>query len=136
MSDDAYDDMLTEMYNEVDAAIEASGQKRNHVIYSAYDVIDDLPVNNLHEIPYRGTFTVVAEHDDFWDGMGSGWVGDTESMSEPRGRNYESVVVTDPTWLALSVLANQAIIATNDLHHVYLECVVKKGNKLELSFGS
>ena len=90
----------------------------NVVIYSAYETDqNDLPIDNLDKIPHKGTFVVISTM--HW--------GD---------KNYESDPVTDPTWLELTVLANEAIHVTGDDHHVFFENVTKKGNILELSFGS
>jgi len=131
-------DAMDAMEERVDAAIRVSenndkdgfvnklkrGPIENHVIYSAceYDE-DDMPIDNLDEIPHKGTFTVVGQYDGFWERGG-------------KGCEYNSDPITDPTWLQLTVLANEAIHVTKDMHHVFFENVNKEGDILYLSFGS
>ena len=148
-----YDDILNAIYDKVDAAILASGQNNkdefvkrlktgveNLVIYSAYEVSENgvgLPIDNLDEIPFEGTFVVIADYDEFWDGR-SGFIGHSMNPYDEvqRGRAYKSDPITDPTWLQLTVLANESIITTNDTHHVYFEGVSKGKGILNMFFGS
>lgn len=151
MSDthDIYGERIAEMQDRIDIAIFEKhgkkgvfvhalkhGERVDAVIYSAYDndINDDLPIDNLDVVPFKGTYTVVGEYDEFWDGRGVGIIGDP--IEESRGREYRSEPITDPTWLQIAVLANESIHTTNDFHHVFLENVNRVGNCLYLSFGS
>ena len=129
--EEGYYDLVDQMESRITSAIRGGTDKDkfvkrlkcgllDHVVqYSAYETDDrnDMPINNLDEIPHKGTFVVVS----------------TMHWGE---NDYESLPVTDPTWLELAVLANESIHVTGDDHHVYFECVVRKDNTLELSFGS
>ncbi len=147
---DEYNRRLDAMNDKVDAAILASGEKTkeefvdrlkngvaNLVVYSAYPVIDDLPIDNLDDIAVEGTFVVIGTYDEFWDSR-TGFIGNSmNSHNKIKGGNaYKSDPITNPTWLQLSVLANESIIITNDLHHVFLEGVRERRGTLELLFGS
>lgn len=137
MRTDAYNDRLDTMQSKVDAAIRMPGRERKEkfvnalkqqtesvVIYSAYNTKeDDLPVDNLDDIAFTGTFIVVGDYDKFWD-------------HNNTGRAYESGPVTDPTWLELAVMANDCIHAVNDSHHIFFEGAEKDENTLRLYFGS
>lgn len=139
---DRIDIAISEFYNAKDTFVHAlkHGERIDAVIYSAYEVSPDsdegegLPIDNLNEVPFKGTFTVIGEYDEFWDGRGSGVLGDPGN--EPGGREYRSEPITDPTWLQLAVLANESIHTTNDYHHVFLENVNLVAGNLYLSFGS
>ena len=125
---DEYGDKLDAMQDRIDEAIKAAylGNKdkfvdalkhgvRCAVIYSAYSNDDnDLPTNNLDEVPYKGTFTVKGDYHEYWNPGG-------------QGGTYVSEPITDPTWLQLAVLANDSIHATQDFHHVFFESVEKDG---------
>lgn len=141
MSDDPYSDALGDIQDRVDAAIAENdvgktgfikklqrGERLDVVIYSAYenDVENDIPIDNLDEIPHRGTFVVVNDYDSFWDSTGG------------NGESYISEPVTDPTWLELAIHANESMHVTGDYHHCFLENVqvVDNGKALKLSFGS
>lgn len=149
--DDAYGAKLDEMQDAIDIAIANQsgtakekfvevlkrGERIDAVIYSAYENEEDepgLPINNLDEIPFKGTFTVIGEYDSFWDGRGTGFIGDP--IGKTCGTEFKSELITNPTWLQLAVLANESIFTTNDFHHVFLENVNMVGDSLYLSFGS
>jgi hypothetical protein len=140
MSDDPYGDALGDMQDRVDAAIAKHnagkagfvkklqrGERLDVLIYSAYnnDKDTDIPIDNLDEIPHRGTFVVVSEYESNWDYTGNGEL----YISEP---------ITDPTWLDIALFANESIHVTGDYHHVFLESVevVDNGKALKLWFGS
>ena len=142
---EAYDKIVESMNDRIDAAIKEShannkgkfvdllkGQELFCVIYSAGIEKDDLPVDNLDEVAFEGTFTVVGEYDEFWDGHG----GMLREATERCGQEYKSEPITNPTWLQLAVLANESIIVTNDRHHVFFEAAKKQQDRLYLSFGS
>ena len=105
------------------------GERLDVVIYSAYSEYDeetDTPIDNLDEVPFEGTFVVVADYWDFWDSTGG------------NGEIYISEPVTNPTWLELTLLANEAMHVTGDYHHCFFEGVnlMDDGKALKLSFGS
>lgn len=137
---DPYSDALENIQDRVDAAIAKRnagkagfvkklqrGEQLDVVIYSAYDndIENDIPIDNLDEIPFKGTFVVVADYDSFWDRTGTG----TAYISEP---------VTNPTMLELAVLANESIHVTGDFHHIFFEAaaMIDDGKAIRLSFGS
>jgi len=134
---DKVDDAITESFTEKGVFIHAlkHGERVDAVIYSAGDTDDrDMPIDNLNEVPHKGTFIVIGEYDEFWDGRGIGLIGDP--IEESRGCEYRSELITDPTWLQLAVLANESIFTTNDFHHAFFENVNLVGDRLYLSFGS
>jgi hypothetical protein len=136
---DAFTNALGEMGDMVDDAILNAyknkegftrtlrlGKVEPKVIYSAWDCDgDEVPPNNLNDIPFKGTFVVVADYESFWDVKGD-------------GEAYIAGPVTNPTWLELAILANEAIHVTGDEHHVFFEGVdlVDDGKALKLYFGS
>jgi hypothetical protein len=74
------------------------------VRFSAYKVDGhDLPIDNLNEIVFSGRCKFIQRKRPW------------------NIRSYESAILTNPTWLAVAVLANEAILITEDTHHVYLE---------------
>jgi hypothetical protein len=89
-------------------AIKANGQRKLHVIYSAYKSdADDEAIDNLHKIAVRGSCILVAGRDEFFGGRGS--------------KDYRSPVLDRPTWLTVAVHANNMITTVRDGHHVFLE---------------
>lgn len=136
---DAWEAGMDAITDRVDAAIEKSGEK-NVLVYSAYNEVDDVPVDNLDDVVFEGTFVVEVPHDDFWDGRGVGLIGvpvEEQGGGEPCGQDFVSDKVTNPTWLELAVIANKAILTTNDLHHVFLESAeIERPGVIRLWFGS
>ena len=136
----SWNDQYDAMQDKVDAAIKKfrNGEGKDKfvnslkrgpsdvvVIYSAYSHDkDDLPTDNLDEIAFEGTFTVVCEKSkyDLW--------------RDEYSQDYKSAPVTNPTWLDLAVLANESIHTTRDFHHVFFEGAEQKDDELYLSFGS
>jgi hypothetical protein len=98
------------------------------VNHSAFEMdADDLPIDNLDAVAFRGKIRLVAYRDEFFGGASS--------------RDWESPVLEDPTWLDLCVQANAMILATNDRHHRFLEGIDVIGRDgevtvAELSMGS
>jgi hypothetical protein len=91
----------------VATAIEESGQEQV-LIYSASDSDErDVPIDNLDQVAVEGKVVFKQEHDPYWG----------------EGKNYESPILENPTWLELTVHANRMMTTTNDLHHVFLEGV-------------
>ena len=86
---------------------EVLGSDELLVYYSAYATRNDLPVNNINRIAFKGKGILIAENDSFWG----------------EGESYESDVVENPTWLQIAVLANAMIKKTGDFHHSFLEGV-------------
>ena len=110
-----------EMERRVAAAVKATGRKQI-VSYSAYRydapagssndpmatlATSDVIVNNLDEVAFAGKIKFVAEPDDFYGGS--------------KSRRYESPVLDSPTWLDLTVLANDMIHRVRDTHHCFFE---------------
>ena len=120
---DLFTDALVEMGDIVDDAIASAykgkegfvrklklGNLESKVIYSAWDCDGDaVPPNNLNDVPFEGTFMVVADYDSYWDSTGG------------NGEAYINGPVTNPTWLELAILANEAIHTTGDTHHCFFE---------------
>jgi len=82
-----------------------------HVIYSA---LEDDYRNNLNEIAIEGRVQFKTPYSEFFGGK-----------SEEARTDYESEILENPTWLELSLLANDMINCTGDQHHVFLEDVHK-----------
>lgn len=141
----SYEERSAEISDMVDEAIRVPGRGRkekfvnslkqpveNVVIYSAYKTADDgsrpehdgLPINNLNDIAFTGTFTVVCEKSDY------------DLWRDEDSQDYKSSPITNPTWLELAVLANESILTTRDFHHVFFEGAEQKEDVLRLYFGS
>ena len=101
-----YDSVLVEMSEQIERALNG---KRRYVIYSAYETDDELniPINNLNDVAVEGKVIFAQSGDDFFG----------------NGKSYTSKVYENPTWLDVAVVANEAIEATGDDHHVFLEGV-------------
>ena len=94
--------------DQIRAKIAARLGERPVVIYSAYQSeSDDLPIDNLDQIAIHGNVQFHAEHDPCWG----------------EGKPYTSPAVNSPTWLDVSVLADEMIKTTGDYHHQFLESV-------------
>jgi hypothetical protein len=97
------------------------------VIYSAYEVdAEDVPVDNLDEVAYRGFIRFSDPGSDYWAWQSSPW---------------QSEVLEDPTWLDVCVVANDKIVRGGDRHHVFLEGIelgkiVKGVMQAKLQMGS
>ena len=90
--------------DEIDEEISKHVKGKPLVHYSAYKLDEyGLPINNLHEKAIDGKAVVRLRH--------SG-----------GGKDWESEVMHDPTWLDLTIVANQVIRLTRDYRHVYFEC--------------
>ena len=101
-----------EEWKEANEKIQSRVTHLKHVIYSAYE-LDAIgrPIDNLDQTAIDG-----AECHIFYD---LGWVQD-----ENGGMPFKGVVLNNPTWMELCVVANDAIEVTGDKHHVYFESVV------------
>lgn len=86
------------------------------VIYSAYETdADEIPIDNLDEVPICGAVRIRAKADPYWGGG--------------RGRDYESSILESPTWLDLCAYANDQIRVTRDRTHRYLELIEVVGRE-------
>ncbi len=91
----------------VEVALAKKNQKPS-VIYSAYKSDKDgIPLDNLDEIAVMGKVIIVENADDFFG----------------NGNGYQSTVINNPTWLDLTLLANEMILIVGDFHHIYFEDV-------------
>lgn len=76
------------------------------MIYSAYDLKDGLPQDNLDTVFAHGSYWVKVEGCDYFG----------------NGESYQSeATVTDPTMLDLAIHANASIPVTGDRHHCFFE---------------
>ena len=101
-----YQEASDPMHKKVQKAVEENGQDF-WVYYSAYEDKDGIPIDNLNEIPVPGKVMFVEQGDTFYG----------------SGKSYRSKILDSPTWLEICVVANEMIIATKDMHHIYLEAV-------------
>jgi hypothetical protein len=101
-SDKAYASACDAIQNRVERSI---GPKCV-VYFSAYTLdADQVPVDNLDEVPVTGKLLVRG----------------SRLRGGQRGKDYESCVLENPSWLDLCGIANDQIIATRDREHRYLE---------------
>jgi len=92
----AYLDAYDKIQDTVEKAIKESGQ--NVLIrYSAYEDVNDIPINSLNEIPVKGK---VIFHDE--------------------EEQFKSKVYDSPTWLEVAVIANEMVSITNN-YRTFLE---------------
>lgn len=76
------------------------------MIYSAYDLKDDIPQDNLDTVFAHGSYWVTVEGCDYFG----------------NGESYKSeATVTDPTMLDLAIHANASMPVTGDRHHIFFE---------------
>jgi len=97
--------------DQVDAACKrrSGPDSETHVVFSAYQ--GEYPeTEQLGKVPIKGRVRFVRAYD--------GW---------GNGRDYRSRVYKNPTWLQITTLANDMIVASGDLHHVFLEGVTVVG---------
>jgi len=84
-------------------AAEVCSQVKNECLvrYSAYDVDKlELPINNLKETALKGKVIVFQKRGLFWT----------------RGKGFTSNVMENPTWLDLTLVANDIIHLSGDNH--------------------
>ena len=72
-----------------------------------YVVISTSEAISLDKVAIKGAITFTKKADSFWGGSCSS--------------DYDSGKVVDPTWLEVAFMANDMIIETNDMHHIFLE---------------
>lgn len=117
--DEAFDRVSDQVHKRIK---EQLGNKKMYLVYSAYDFDENGdPVDNLDKVALEGTVR-------FYN----------RPSGDPRGKNYFSEPVTDPTWLQVAVLANEMIKTTRFFSHKFLEGVRKgtHGNLAYFSMGS
>lgn len=103
-----YNAAMEPIQTKVCEAVKANGQDC-YVYYSAYKSNkDDCPIDNLDEIAVSGKVKFVEQGDDFYG----------------NGKGYTSKILVNPTWLDICVVANEMILKTKDMHHIYLEGVI------------
>ncbi len=106
----------------IQAKVAAAISGEQFVTYSAFRTTKGgLPIDNLDKIAVRGKVVFVARNDPFWG----------------EGANYESDVVSSPTWLDVVILANDMIATTGDRQHSFLEgleIVLRRDNVKYLNF--
>ena len=94
----AYLERYNEIQDMVDKAIKDDGREI-WLKYSAYEWSDDdMPINNLKEIPIKGKVVLLSEEGDF-----------------------RSEVLESPTWLEIAVVTNKMCIETECKYNVFLE---------------
>lgn len=113
MSEVLFSKKLDEMDAQITAAVKEKGKfKTVRVYYGAYPTTPKgSPKNNLSKTAVKGKCRFVQERDEFYGGK--------------KSKNYTSPVVENPTWLDLTVLANDMIATTKDSHHCFLEGLEK-----------
>jgi hypothetical protein len=95
-----------ESYKAIQARVHGAIPAPCHMIYSAYEQTSEgVPIDNLDRLAMEGKVCFVDDNGE-----------------EP----YRSSVVENPTWLTVARLANEMILATGDLHHVFLESINQK----------
>jgi len=108
---------FNECADEMNTTIEEAIGGKALVYYSAYKTskTTGLQLNNLSQQAISGKVILRQQFEDFWGG---------------EGKDYQSHVVTDPTWLDIAVLADVMIHTTNDRHHIFLEGVAPTNEKI------
>jgi len=101
-----YSERINAMHDKIR---EVLGTDELVVYYSAYNTRNDLPVNNLNRVVFKGKGVLVGKNDSFWG----------------EGSDYESDVIENPTWLQIAVLTNAMIKKTGDYHHSFLEGITR-----------
>lgn len=90
-----------------------------------------VPVNNLDQIAYHGTYRFGQKYDPDWDVT----TDNGKDKNGIPGKDYMSEPITDPTWLEVMVMANTAILITHDQCHVsFSDAVEDKYDKNILWF--
>lgn len=107
ISSEEHFEMWSQRVNDIqeqvdDAIFKRYDGRKSIVSYSMYEDDDTgLPIDNLSKIPFKGEYQI------YYDG---GW-----------GDVYNGPVLKDPTHLDLAVEADNAIRASGDEHHIFLE---------------
>jgi hypothetical protein len=103
-----YCQALDIIHQRVEAACRAAGHSQTYLRYAAYEVQSNLPIDNLDETTVKGAVRLIRNYDEYWD-------------QTRQGHAYQSPILESPTWLQVAVYANEAIAATGDRTHSYLE---------------
>ena len=92
------------VYSEIENQLKNEISDEILVRFSAYKIDEnEIPINNLNDIVVNGKVKFISPK-NIW-----------------KNEKYTSVIVENPTWLDITVLANEMIIKTQDKHHIYLE---------------
>lgn len=113
-------DIISEYYNKkIESVV-----KDPYVRYSAFHIDNGFKmINDIDDVAMKGKVKFYHKYDSFWDKSG-------------KGKDYESKMITNPTWLDVCVMADEMIRTTCDMHHIFLEDIEKKGNKVYFVMGS
>ena len=102
-AEDVERDTLSEA---IQARVEKTIGSECVVQFAAYRIdAREMPIDNLEEVAVSGTVRFVQKHDPFWG----------------SGKDYESATVSDPTWMEVSIIANEMIGVTGDKQHYFLD---------------
>ncbi len=71
------------------------------------DYYDNLLVKVKNDVVLKGKVKIIQDYNEYRD-----------SSAFKSGRDYESDIVEDPTWLDLMVVANEMIEITKDTTHI------------------
>ena len=94
-----------EQYEKIQARVAAAVDGKCCVKFSAYESDNEgLPLDNLDSAPHSGKIRLISESNFF-----------------TRAKAYTTPVLISPTWLQISLAANDMIKATGDTDHIYLE---------------
>lgn len=120
-------------HDAMDARIANALGKHINVVFSAYEICGDgepgddglyCHGNSLVDADFesaviQGPCIFSTERDEFWGGC------ETE--------DYQSEVLTDPTWLDILKAADDMICVTKDTHHCFLEAVHRDSQSQEIN---
>ena len=94
----AYLESYNTIQDTVEKAIKEDGQEV-WLKYSAYEWDEnDMPINNLKEVPIKGNVVLLSEEGDF-----------------------RSEILESPTWLEIAVVTNKMCLETECIYNVFLE---------------
>lgn len=106
-------DASIDAYMKIDRDLQDGKVYRNMVSFSAYPRVY---TDNLDEVAVEGRIQFRTKHQSFFGGM-----------AEEVRKDYESEILTNPTWMEVALCANDMINCTGDNHHVFLEAIHKTG---------
>jgi len=104
------DTYIKQRYTETGETIEPQ------CFYSAYPTINDIPQDNLDEIPIQGPCILTADANPYW-----------AKDSQP----FQSEPLESPNWLELCYQFERCMQKTHDYHHVFLEGVVPTNQTID-----
>ena len=107
-----------EMYEKIQEKVVDVIEGEPFVSYSAYKTdLNGIPTDNLELVVIKGNVQFFQKHEIFWG----------------EGKDYMSPVISNPTWLQITILANDMIKITGDKHHIFLENfdIIKEENGIK-----